>query len=383
LRRINYATLKDTPDPRRLWQSVDRRRSLPCLFLLDDSHLNQELAGRFLRRLGLEGGTTDDNLKALLVLRDLPTTGDPDDTPAWLAELEQDARVLDMRTDLKRTKAVIEHLRPELVGLSKQRLERLYHQTGGDLLLLDEHLHSVSSPHDLDELRPESLYAGIGERYFGGPRRLPTVARLACLAQFDLVPLASFLDGDWQQGEKDLAAPLMTELFAPPRYQFLHASMAELVLRALTSLEAAPDRLEEQLVWATSEAVIAYLRHLPAADARGPDFVAALETLTRSRLKLLDGAAEARIKARVLADEEIRAGIEAGLDRCTFSFLRICLIVLSIAAHPAKDRYVELVVKRFRILFQAQGADTIGMATVGTGFFTLSKNDPAALEAVQ
>jgi hypothetical protein len=58
LRRIYYAALKDTPDRQRLWQSVGRRRSLPCVFLLDDCHLILELAGLFLRRLGLEGTAT-------------------------------------------------------------------------------------------------------------------------------------------------------------------------------------------------------------------------------------------------------------------------------------------------------------------------------------
>jgi hypothetical protein len=381
-RRIYYATLKDAPEGQRLWQSVGRRRSLPGLFLLDDCHLDLELAGLFLRRLGLEGATPSGNLKVLLVLRDLPGTGEPDDAPAWLVQLEQDGRIMEMRTDPKRTQAVIEHMRPESVGLSRQRLERIHHQTGGDLLLVDEHLRNISSASDLDELRPDGLYASVRDRYFRGHRRLPNVIKLACLAQFDLVPLASFLDADWQPGEKDLVAPLMNELHPPLRYRFLHASMAELVLRALMSLEVETVRLEEQVVQATADALIAYLRHLPSSGA-GLDFMAGLETLIHSRLNLLDGIGEAQIKARVLADQAVRAGIEAQLDRCTFSFLHIGLSLLSFASHPAKGQYTELLVKRFRILFERQGVDTPGMTTIGTGFFTLSKNAPVALEAVQ
>lgn len=145
MRRLYYATLNDSSDPERLWQSVRRRSGLPALFVLDDCHERLECAGMILERLRpeLESGT----VKLLLVLRDLPRSASegPDDTPEWLAELEQDKAVIDMKTDLNRTRAVTEHLRPDLVGLSTQRLDRLHHCTGGDLLLLEELLNGVTS----------------------------------------------------------------------------------------------------------------------------------------------------------------------------------------------------------------------------------------------
>ncbi|MGH9895729.1 MAG: hypothetical protein ACREA0_27845, partial [bacterium] len=266
LRRLYYVTLTESSDIERIWQSARRRRSLPAVFVLDDCHQNLEGAGRILERLTpeLKGGT----VKLLLVLRDLPgsASGGPDDTPEWLARLKQDGAVIDLVIDPKRTRAVTEHLRPDLIGLSTQRIERLHHFSGaGDLMLLDELLSDVTCPLDVDALRHDKLYQNIRSRYFKGNRRLPTIRRLACLAQFELTPFASVIDGGWEPGEKNLAAPLMTELFAPPRYFFLHSSLAELVLRALTALEIEAGRLEKHVAEATEYELISYFRRLMAS----------------------------------------------------------------------------------------------------------------------
>ena len=389
LRRLYYATLNESSDPERIWQSARRRRSLPALFVLDDCHQNLQGAGRIREGLGpeLKGGT----VRLLLVLRDLPpsASGELDDTPEWLVQLEQEKAVIDTKTDLKRTRAVTEHLRPDLVGLSTQRIERLHHFTGGDLLLLDELLNGVPSPMDLDALRPDKLYQSIRTRYFKGNRCLPTILRLACLAQFELTPLASFVADSWLSGEKDLAAPLMTELFAPPRHLLLHSSLAELVLRALLTLEVGVEYLEEKMADTTGSELVRYFRHLLTSPSKGTVSDAGpttgMDTVFRKRLKLAGGAAEARIKAYCLADVYILTYIETHLDRCSFTFLHICLINLTIASHPAKARYTELIEERFRLLFQRgrERSDTLGLATVGTGFFTLARNAPASLETVQ
>ncbi len=388
LRRIYYATLEDSAAPERLWQSVRRRGSLPALFVLDDCHRDLKLAGIIQERLAPEfkNGAT----KLLLVLRDLPgsTSGEIDDTPEWLTQLEQDGAVIDMKTDLNRTCMIIDHLRPDLAGLSAARLKRIHHFCGGDLLLLDELLSDVASPTELDAIRPDRVYGQIRSRYFEGNRILPTIRTLACLAQFELLPTASFFDGGWQPGEKDLAAPLMTTLFAPPRYQFLHSSLAELVLRAQVELENATTDLEDAVEAATKTALRAYFHHLLSSGdmrmASGIEFMAFLETMLRGSLKLADGPREARIKADVLADEAIRTAVESHLQHCTFAFLHLCLISLFVAANAAKDRYVNLVEKRFAILFQHRdhGSDERGLESLGFGLFTLSIHAPASRDAV-
>jgi hypothetical protein len=304
-------------------------------------------------------------------------------------QLVQDGLVVDMKTNLARTRAVSVHLRPKLTGLSEQRLERLHHLSGGDLLLLDEILRGVESPQDLDAMSQHSLYDLLRAQYFGGNRRLPTVQRLACLAQFELSPAASFLDDGWQAEEKTLVASLMTELFAPHRYQFLHSSLAELVLRALLALEMEPKYVEDAVLSTTESELIAYFRHLVAASKGGasPDlsFMQSMKIMLHSRLKLIEDTAEAQMKAGVLNEKFVRDGIEDHLHDCSFTFLHVCLVVLTSVSHHAKEHYAGFIERRFHMLFEnaLDGCDSAGMATVGTGFMALARNAPSRLEAVQ
>ena len=268
IRKIYYATFKDQPELNRLWKSVSRRQSLPAVLFLDDCHMNLEQTGIVLRRLHPELSDPKRFVKLVLVLRDLPGSSSEKvlDIPDWLVQLEQSGLVIDMKTDLKRTYAVTVHLRPELTGLSKHRRERLHHITGGDLMLLDEILKTIWSPQELDTMNPERIHNSVRSQYFSGNFQLPTILRLACLAQFELTPVASFLEDGWQTGEKTLAKPLMTELFGPPRYQFLHSSLAELVLQSLIALETEPGRVEDAVVKTTSSELISYLRYIAASS---------------------------------------------------------------------------------------------------------------------
>ncbi|MEW8590909.1 MAG: hypothetical protein AB2543_17745, partial [Candidatus Thiodiazotropha endolucinida] len=382
-RRIYYASLEDSTDVQRLWQSARRRTNLPAIFILDDCHRDLVKTGRLLESLAPELGDSRNRLRLLLILRDLPSSGgnELDDTPDWLFQLQQEARVMDLVCSLDRTLAVAIHLRPELKGLSRKRRERLHHLTGGDLLLLDELLQDVTEPNDLERLNPDQLQNSILNRYFGGARRLPTVLRLACLSQFDLVPLADCLDRDWQPGEKALAAPLMSMLFGPPRYKFLHASLAELVTRALVTVEIPPERLTQGVIDHTSNALLGYLGHLQAVHDTGAT-LSFVEIMLTTRLKLLANEVEAQLKARVLADEAITIEIGANLEQYHFFHLHLMLMLLNLAKHPSKSRYEELIVERFHILFrhEANGTDGAGVATIATGIRTLAKYAPDRLE---
>jgi hypothetical protein len=204
LRRIYYATLKDFPDVQRLWQSVPKRLSLPAVFVLDDCHLDLAQVHRVYERLKPELSNTRSTIKLLLIATDAPglaSSSRLDDTPFWLAQMEQDGLVVDMRADPERIRGITTHLRPEWTGLSPKRFERLQHLSGGDLLLLDEVLAAAQTPSDLDTMCPDALYGPLRSRYFGRNRVLPTIQKLACLAQFDLVPerRLSTVIGAWKR----------------------------------------------------------------------------------------------------------------------------------------------------------------------------------------
>ena len=223
LRRLYYATFKDATSVDRLWQSARRRLSLPSLFFLDDCHLAYPTVGYLLERLDPE--LRSGKLKLVLSMRDQVggAADQLDDTPAWLGSFNEEQTVIDLRANVKRTLAVTCHLRPDFTGLSSSRLERLHKTCGGDLLLLDEILRNIHVPQDIDSLNGSDVLASVRTNYFGGNHMLPTLARLAALAQFDIVPRTDFFEGQWWPGEEAAADPLMTRLFAPPRYQFLHS----------------------------------------------------------------------------------------------------------------------------------------------------------------
>lgn len=379
VRRIYYATLEDASEPERLWQSVRRRAHLPSLFVLDDCHRNLRHAGLIRERLApeLAGNAT----RLVLVLRDLPASapGQLDDTPEWLAELEQNGAVIDLQTSLDRTRAVVEHLRPDMTGLAPSRLERLHDLSAGDLLVVDELLSGVGSPTELDTIQPATLYRSLQTRYFGARRILPSIRTLAALAQFELTPAASFFEGRWQPGERELASPLTTELFAPPRYQFLHSSLAEAVLRAQMVLEAGEARLDDASAEATAEALRGYW------SVCEDHLVENLSLILRTRLKLMEPGRTVLLKAELLASDTTRGAIEARLRECRFGFLANCVDIVDAVESPAKAFYIGLINRRVRMLL-AEEVDPDDAEPTSRGLQTLlqvlSLHVPSMLEAV-
>ncbi len=391
IRRIYYATFKDKPEFSQLWQSLKRRKSLPTLLLLDDCHLNLEQTGMLLQRLHPELSDSKGLVKLVLVLRDLPSSSSENlvDTPDWLLQLEQDGLVMDMKTDPARTYAVTVHLRPDFTGLSRQRRERLHHITGGDLLLLDEILQGIGSPQELDNISHERFYNSVRSQYFGGNVQLPTIQRLACLAQFELTPLASYLKDGWQPGEKNRAKPFMTELFSPHRYQFLHSSIAELIFRSLLALEIVPSRVADAVVTITARELINYLKHLARSITHDTPsnslMIRTIELLLNIRLHLMSGMAEAQIKSLILDEEFIRNSIEKHLQDCSFSLLKDCLINLSSVSHPQIKQYTSFIESRIHMLFKdaRNYTDSIAIIDIGTGLMTLARYDLTTLTTVQ
>jgi hypothetical protein len=390
IRRIYYASLSVEADLARLADGVQRRRSLPSLFFVDDCHRDPVLTGNLLARLHPLLNGTAGRTRLVLCQRDVPDGPEDDETRDWLNELTERDCVLTLRGDLARVRAIVEYRRQDLVGLSDARLARLHHQTGGDLLLLDETLEAIDGPADLDQPRPEPLYRRIRQRYFEpapgqprAPRELPTVLRLACLAQFELVPLVDYLREGWLPGEQDVAAPLMLELYSPRRYLFLHASMAELIARALVELDAAPSDAEARYRQHTHDELVGYLGHLAGQRDPANAWIAALETLVRNPLRLVAEDSVNALKADVLADAQIQADLKSNLRHASFSLLGLCLRALHFADHPAQHNLAAMIVERFGLLFELRGQDPAGIATLGTGFFTLAKNAPDALAQVE
>jgi hypothetical protein len=390
LRRIYYATLKDCAPSDHLWQPVRRRQSLPSIFLLDECHLIPEVVGTFLERLApeLENG----KIKIILLMRDQPgCPGDEiDDSPEWLVRLKEEQALIDLRADPKRSFAITCHLRPDFTGLSRPRQKRLHHICGGDLLLLDEMLQGIDTPQEIDTLSLEVVLPKLRVQYFGGNQRLPTLAKLAGLAQFDIVPRASFFDGQWQSGEEKLADPLMTRLFAPPRYQFLHSSLAELALRALTQLDVKDDLLDKAVIDSTIRTLRCYLFYLcpnsSEKEAQLLDFILTLQQCMTASLKLTDIWNKSGITAQIVGDDKVFSIVNAGLSYCNFRFLQACINSLNVSNHPAKKHYVELVEKRLRSLIVdgANKSEINGEAlnTINFAFSTLSIHAPERLNTV-
>lgn len=214
--------------------------------------------------------------------------------------------LIELRADAERTLAVTGHLRPVFSKLSRSRLDRLHNSCGGDLLLLDEILQTLPAPQDIDTLDVNSVLPTVRAHYFGGNRRMSTLTKLAALAQFDLLPRADFFEGQWRQGEEESADPLMTRLFAPERYQFLHSSLAALVLRALTQLDVSDDILEDTTATITTGTLRNYLLHLGELPRGSVELHLAIQQSLSARLRLLNSLKEARIKSAYWLTQQLK-----------------------------------------------------------------------------
>ena len=350
LRRIYYSTLKDVSSPDRLWQSALRRLSVPCVFILDDCHLAPDAAGTLLERLApeLESG----KLKLVLLSRDQvgAGTGQTDDTSVWLATLEDEQALIDLRPDAARTSAVVRHLRPDWTGLSDAVLKRLHDTCGGDLFLLDEIVESVSTPRALEDLNVDRILATVRKHYFGGNRQLPTVTKLAALAQFDISPRSDFFNGLWQENEQQSADPLMTRFFGPARFRFLHSSLAGLVLRALAQLEASAADLDNKIAAITSDALRGYLRYLIEDASRAEEFSNTLQQFLRAKLHLWTPSNDARMRASVLSDPTVMHAIQNDLGRHNLARLALCVRWLAAAEDDNKTNYIRFVEERLETI---------------------------------
>jgi hypothetical protein len=388
LRRVYYTTLNDgTTGDRieRLWQTLRKRLSLPVIFILDDCHLEPNETGIILERLDPE--LRNGRLKLVLLIRDQTggSNDEQDDTPDWLQQMDDLNAVINLRADTTRTRDVTLFLRPDFQGISKQRLERLHHACGGDLLLLDEILKNLSEGHEIDTLNKDTVLPQLRRTYFGAKQHtaLPTLKTLTALAQFDLIPQAAFFDGQWRDNEQELAEPLMMQLQSPRRYQFLHSSLAQLVLRALVQADVEAQALEKQVASVTVKAVIDYLRFLSSDPDKGKrNCITVLVQILRSRLQVLDEQAEAQLQANILDSEFVRQVIHDQLGNHDFDVLFLYAIIQMKAQSTSVTYFFDLIEQRFHILFERADtkSDVIGTQTIQQGLYALKKYQPERWE---
>lgn len=211
------------------------RLSRPTLILLDNVDSKQTVVQTVFDRL--QGDLNNKPLGLILLARHIAAEAEERGDDWELREqLQERQAVLNFVNNPERFAKLVTTLRPDFAGLKPTRMKKLAALTGRDFLLLDDTLATLTSPEEIDTLDAQHLLTRVKKHYFGtGSVHLPTITRLAALAQFDLNPLAVHFDDQWQAGEQVRCQSLMVLIAQPARYQFLHSSLAELIFHALTN----------------------------------------------------------------------------------------------------------------------------------------------------
>ena len=309
--RVYYLDVSEsdaTPDA--IQRGIRRRLSRPSLFVLDDCHEAPNKVGSIVDRLQAEIG--QGRLAFVCLARRVPSD-EQDRGDDWdLADdLSQQGAVIDFETSPTRFRRVVETLKPAFAGLASERLARLEVLTGRDLLLLDDLLWDLASPEEIDRLDRDDLFRRVRRHYFGARAlNLPTVYKLAALAQFDLAPPASRFDGQWLPEEREKASSLMVLAGTPARYRFLHSSLAELIFHALAPAKGRTNRVQISELLATE--VADYL------TTNATNTSEQLLRVLKARLGLLDDSEVSSFKVRLMEREDIqslirRMGQEQGI----------------------------------------------------------------------
>jgi len=387
-KRLYYSTVKDTPELEKLWQAARMRCNGPAAFVLDDCHLDFEMAGALVQRLDPELSSLDRRTVLLLVARDTPAEGEQLASSELVQRLEGEHKVVDLVESASYTKAVAEYVRPEFAGLSEERVDRLYSSTGGDLLLLEEALTVLDSPSAIDDFDIAVLFPLVLTQCFGATRSLPTVRRLASLAQFDLLPSLRWYEGTWHEGELECARGIINEVLSPPRYKFLHSSMAELIFRALSRLELGlGDRDVGWLQLAKTE-LTSYFHWLIGETARARCSSSALlrdlGQVASGRLRLCDPVLEAELKVEILADQRLLEVFEEQVPYVSFALLGICLMIVSTLEDPSARQYTALLERKLQLVLEgdAPACNTLEVASLASGLRALARYAPDHLADV-
>jgi len=337
--RIFYVNLRYDISEDALVTGIKRRLTRPTIFLLDDCHgkfdeMLDNMQNRVLSFAEMRG-------RGLLVFT-ARTTPTPEGMPRgdysnFEESLNQNEAILELQPTPDVFRQIITLVKPHFAGLSEERLHKVFEFTGQDLFLLDQLLETISSPDDIDQLEPETLFEETLVRYFGAPTvDHPGFMNLAALAQFDLMPpVSSFRDFDLEKENEKAVKELLVTADRPARYFFLHSSAAELVFRSLAWNDGINDYPE-----LAADYLIEFFKSRRKSDKK---LAVDLSNAIWNRLKLTsDENEENRLRGRFLADDGIYALIEDTFEQLPLNLLAVCLIILRSTDAATYERYLDL-----------------------------------------
>ncbi len=341
--RIFYVNLRYDFSEDALVTGIKRRLTRPTIFLLDDCHgkfdeMLDNVQNRVLSFAEMRG-------RGLLVFT-ARTTLTPEGMPRgdysdFEESLKHDEAILELQPTPAVFRQIITLAKPHFAGLSEERLHKVFEFTGQDLFLLDQLLETISSPDEIDQLEPETLFEKTLVRYFGAPTvDHPGFMNLAALAQFDLMPpVYSFSHLDLGKENEKAFKQLLVTADRPLRYFFLHSSAAELVFRSL----AWNDGINEYPELA-ADYLIEFFKSRRKSDKK---LAVDLSNAIWNQLKLTsDENEEIRLRIRFLADDGVYALIEDNFEQLPLNLLAVCLIILRSTDAATFERYLDLVKRK-------------------------------------
>jgi hypothetical protein len=381
-RHVYYVTLKDNLEFDRLWRSIRRRSALPSYFVVDDCHLDLDLAERLVDRLQPEFNDSRSKVSLLLLCRGAEIgSGEPGDYCELIERLNSEKASRFLKTSYEMTGEVISLVRPDLARLSRSRLERVHGCTAGDLYLLDEILATIGTVSEIDTFANETLYRQVLTRYFGrGTRHLPAIMKLVALAQFDLSPLAEFFV--WSEGEKALVEPLMTEIISPLRYSFAHSSLADLLSRAL--VHATKSDQESATAEAVGGTLVEYFATLSAGVVDGRFSMGLFASDLNQLMSPVLADNQIHYKAHLVGSHSLLSFLDHQLNAIPVSTIAFAVRLLALVGHDSLVDSIRLLCRKFHSLFEAEPWEVTvaDIEALSSGFMTLRRYAPEQLDVL-
>ena len=340
--RVFYLDLRFGLKESDIITGIRRRLSQPTLFIIDNCQGKFEMLDLALNRLSGTLARMSGKVFLVFLTRNVSTEkGIPrGDYSEFEEHFRQNKAILHYKTSPGQFRQIIEISNPSFIGLSKERLEKIFNFCAGDLFLLTQLLETIESPNEIEDLNLEILFEPVLIQYFGAPTVLrPGFQKLAALAQFDIAPPVASFDAEIEKEDNKAASQFLVRADRPPSYFFLHSSAAELIFRALVWSSGKENYFEP-----AADHLLEYFRHQIEDKKK---FAYNISQLISNRLKLMDSPAlESRLKSRILADEKICKGIESNFNFISLKDIMICLIIIEGSDENAAEFYLDLIAQK-------------------------------------